>query len=72
METRDSVVLHLHALEKQGRPGNLRGFFTVEKFEDPHLCPVAAIIEYNHRVSPVHLSIFSVHITFAGYTTKKR
>ena len=51
VENRDSLILHLHSIEKQGRPGKLRGYIAVEKFnEDSHLCPVAAIVEYKSRV----------------------
>ena len=51
-EERDHVVLHLHDLEKQSKPGKLRGYVHIEKFfEDPHLCPVEALLEYSSRVS---------------------
>ena len=50
-ENRDHVVLHLLHLEKQSRPGHVRGYIPIEKFsEDPSLCPVAAIIEYHAKV----------------------
>ena len=49
---RDHVVLFLCHLEKQSRPGNVRGFLTIPKFtEDPQLCPAEALQEYSAKVS---------------------
>ena len=51
-EHRDHVITHLHHLEKQARPGSVRGFIPIRKFpEDLHLCPAAALLEYCTRVS---------------------
>ena len=48
---RDHIILHLRHLEKQGRPGAVRGFLTVQFFEeDPSLCPATAILDYLNKV----------------------
>ena len=49
--SRDHIVLKQHSLEKQGHPGKVRGFLSIEKFEDVKLCPVASILDYKARVS---------------------
>ena len=47
----DHAVLDLISLEKQGRPGHVRGFVSVKQFhDDPRLCPLAALVEYSKRV----------------------
>ena len=47
----DHCVLSLTSREKQGRPGNVRGYLRVQRFnEDPLLCPVAALVEYDRQV----------------------
>ena len=47
----DHVVLSLSALEKQARPGHIRGYLQVHRFpEDPSLCPVAALTTYCDQV----------------------
>ena len=39
------------SLEKQGRPGCVRGYLSVQKFsEDQALCPVSAILAYTTQV----------------------
>lgn len=39
------------SLEKQGRPGCVRGYLSVQKFaEDQDLCPVSAILAYTTQV----------------------
>ena len=48
---RDHVVLHLHTLEKQARPGNIRGYLAVQFFDNRALCPATAILDYSTRVS---------------------
>merc|ERR1719233_191645 len=48
----DHCVLSLTSLEKQGRPGSVRGHLRIQRFnEDPLLCPVAALVEYDRQVS---------------------
>ena len=48
----DHVIVNLVSLEKQSRPGNIRGYLRIQNFiEDLHLCPMAALVEYNNRVS---------------------
>ena len=55
----DHCVLDLISLEKQGRPGSVRGYLRVQKFyEDLDLCPVAALATY---VNQVRLDYFSVN-----------
>lgn len=50
----DHCVLSLTSLEKQGRPGSVRGHLRIQRFnEDPLLCPVAALEEYDRQVLPV-------------------
>ena len=47
----DHCVINLIHLEKQSRPGKVRGHVRVQKFhEDPSLCPVAAVMCYNNKV----------------------
>ena len=49
-------MVDLLCLEKQGRPGHVRGFVSVNRFTDePKLCPVAALTEYSLRVSVYNL-----------------
>ena len=50
-EKLDHVILHLFTLEKQGRPGNVRGYIPIPKFEDPLLCPARTIIYYVDKAS---------------------
>ena len=49
-EHEEHVILHLVSLEKQGRPGNVRGYIPVPKFEDPLLCPARALLAYVNKV----------------------
>ena len=43
--------MNLVALEKQGRPGRVRGYLSMQKFpEDASLCPVAALVAYVDQV----------------------
>ena len=47
----DSCVIDLITLEKQGRPGHVRGYISVRRFHDNlKLCPVSALQEYVNRV----------------------
>lgn len=47
----DHVVINLIGLEKNSRPGNVRGYLQIQKFsDDPSLCPMATLIEYSNRV----------------------
>ena len=47
----DHCVLSFVSLEKQGRPGCVRGYLSVQKFsEDISLCPVAALVTYFAKV----------------------
>ena len=47
----DHAVLSFLMLEKQGRPGCVRGYLSVQKFsEDASLCPVAALVAYSNKV----------------------
>ena len=49
---KDHLIVNLVALEKQSRPGNVRGYLRIQNFtEDVSLCPMAALVEYNNRVS---------------------
>ena len=51
-ENRDHVIVHLCHLEKQSRPGHVRGFLSIPRFpEDPQLCPAEALQEYSAKVS---------------------
>ena len=70
-EHRDHVVLHLYTLEKQGRPGNLRGYITVEKFaENSDICPASAILCYVKKVNIlsiheyIHINVYHRLLTF--------
>ena len=46
------MIINLISVEKQSRPGNVRGYLRIKNFLlDPLLCPCAAIIEYNSKVS---------------------
>ncbi len=45
-------MINLTSLEKQSRPGNIRGYLRVQKFsEDPELCPTQALSAYFTKVS---------------------
>ena len=47
----DHVVINLIGLEKNSRPGNVRGYLQIQKFtDDPSLCPMDTLIEYSNRV----------------------
>ena len=46
----DHIVLNLVTLEKQGRPGHVRGYISVEKFEDSILCPAVTLVDYVNKV----------------------
>ena len=47
----DHCVMIFTSLEKQGRPGCVRGYISVKKFtEDQALCPVSAILAYTNQV----------------------
>ena len=59
-EHRDHVTLHLHSLEKQGRPGRVRGYIAVQRFEDPTLCPASAILAYRDKVN-TYVTCFSLY-----------
>ena len=53
----DHVIINLTSLEKQSRPGNIRGYLKIKSFsDDPVLCPMSALIEYDSRVSHYSLS----------------
>jgi len=58
----DHCILDFITLEKQGRPGAIRGYLRVKKFpEDPTLCPVSSLISYNNKVAvlaPVRETFF--------------
>ena len=58
-ENIDHVILHLFTLEKQARPGNVRGYIPIPKFEDPLLCPARTILYYIDKAS-----LFFPFITF--------
>ena len=48
----DHCVINLTSLEKQSRPGHVRGYLRVQKFsEDPELCPSQTLPEYFTKVS---------------------
>ena len=48
----DHCVINLTSLEKQSRPGHVRGYLRVQKFsEDPELCPSQTLSEYFTKVS---------------------
>ena len=49
-EHRDHIILHLKSLEKHSRPGHVRGYIQVAKFEDPLLCPALALVHYSNQV----------------------
>ena len=45
-------MINLTSLEKQSRPGHVRGYLRVQKFsEDPELCPSQTLSEYFTKVS---------------------
>ena len=49
---KDHVIINLTTLEKQSRPGNIRGYLRIQSFtDDDCLCPMAALVEYDKRVS---------------------
>ena len=46
------MIVPFSDLEKQGRPGHVRGYLQLQKFVDiPALCPVASLVAYLSRVS---------------------
>ena len=48
----DLCILDLVDLEKHSTPKHVRGHLRIQKFlDDPVLCPVAALEEYQNRVS---------------------
>ena len=48
----DHVTIPLIGLEKQSRPGHVRGHLRIQRFdEDPSLCPVSVLTEYFEKVS---------------------
>ena len=48
----DHCVINIVKLEKQSRPGHIRGHLRIQKFtDDLDLCPVLALSEYFNRVS---------------------
>ena len=48
----DHCVINLTSLEKQSRPGHVRGYLRIQKFsEDPELCPIQALSVYFTKVS---------------------
>ena len=48
----DHCIIPIIGLEKQSRPGHVRGHLRIQSFsDDVSLCPVAALTEYNSRVS---------------------
>ena len=52
----DHIILHLLYLEKQGRPGHVRGFIQIPKFEDPSLCPARTLLYYVNKASSYWIS----------------
>ena len=61
---KDHVIINLTTLEKQSRPGNIRGYLRIQSFtDDDCLCPMAALVEYDKRVSvywPISLHIYNI------------
>ena len=48
----DGLIVPFGDLEKQGRPGKVRGFVQLIKFEEmPSLCPVSSLLSYLSHVS---------------------
>lgn len=66
------MIINLVGLEKQSRPGHLRGYLRVQNFiDDMCLCPMAALVEYNKRVSVFRPYIFFVllmHFIITGFS----
>jgi len=59
------VIINLVGLEKQSRPGHLRGYLRVQNFiDDMCLCPMAALVEYNKRVSLLTANRTSFFVSF--------
>ena len=52
----DHIVLHLLHLEKQGRPGHVRGYISIPRFEDPLLCPACTLLYYVNKASSYWIS----------------
>jgi len=62
---KDHCTLPLMGLEKQSRPGHVRGHLRIQRFsEDLSLCPVAALSEYNNRVQNLNPTRTSFFISF--------
>jgi len=62
---KDHIVLNLIDLEKQSRPGNIRGYLRVQNFlEDDTLCPVSTLVEYNQRVSVLQPNRSSFFVSY--------
>ena len=50
----DGLIVPFGDLEKQGRPGKLRGYLQLTNFVDlPSLCPVSSLLAYLSRVSRI-------------------
>lgn len=59
------MIVNLVSLEKQSRPGNIRGYLRIQNFiEDLHLCPMAALVEYNNRVSLLKADRSSLFVSY--------
>ena len=56
----DHCVLSFTCLEKQGRPGHVRGYLPVQKFEDVSLCPVSALVAYVDQVWIRNFKVWSL------------
>lgn len=58
-------MLDLVDLEKQGRPGHVRGYLRVQQFpHDQALCPVAALVVYCNKVSTLSPDRNSLFVSF--------
>ena len=69
----DHCILTFTSLEKQGRPGNVRGYLRVLRFnQDPSLCPVAALVTYHNQVCLLcnHLKCVFLYVSCSGVYTQ--
>jgi len=72
---KDHCVINLTSLEKQSRPGHVRGYLRVQKFsEDPELCPSQTLSEYftkTRELNPNATSFFvSLQKPHSGVTSQ--
>ena len=60
----DNFILPFTSLEKQSRPGKVRGHLVFSEFEEQKLCPVDALLSYLSRVRDIRTSDKSLFVSF--------